>query len=379
MKTSNSDESFQKKRLERSSEAKLIRRITLVIFILFLTGLMATVFGGYSYIKSALQPVDPENNSPVSVTIPLGSSVSSIARVLEENGVIKNGKVFRYYVKFRNEGGEFQAGDYELTKSMTFEELIASLKTGRVIKESVFAMTIPEGKQIPEIAIIISNNTEHTEEEVLEKLSDEEFIKELITLYPTILTEEILNEQIRHPLEGYLFPARYSFYEDNPSIDSIIKTMLDKTEDIVLPYQAKIGELGWTIHEFMTLSSIIEEEATEHSDRTKISSVFYNRLNIDMPLQTDPTVLYALGFHKVHITYDDLKVQSPYNTYANKGLPIGPISNAGLTSIEAALAPDESKFFYFYARPSGEVIFTKTLQEHNSIVAKYDHEWDNLE
>ena len=124
---------------------------------------------------------------------------------------------------------------------------------------------------------------------------------------------------------------------------------------------------NWDVHQLLTLSSLIEEEATGFTDRQKISSVFYNRLAKGMPLQTDPTVLYALGKHKQRVLYEDLKVNSPYNTYVVKGLPVGPIANSGKHSVEAALEPAQTDYYYFLAAPTGEVYYAKTLEEHNAL------------
>jgi UPF0755 protein len=360
---------------DRQKEASIVRRIVLIIFTIILLSLTAAIGGGYMYIKSAIEPVNTEDTRKRKITIPIGSSVTTIANILKENELIVNPKIFKYYVKYKNETG-FQAGNYELSPSMTIEEIIASLKTGKVIRESLFSITIPEGQQLTQIAEILATKTEYTPEEVLKKLNDETYVKELITLYPTVLSEDILNDKIKRPLEGYLFPATYPFYEENPSIEKIVQTMLDKTESVLTHYQSAISESRFNVHEVMTLASLIEEEATAQVDREKIASVFLNRLNINMPLQTDPSVLYSLGKHQVGISYDDLKTDSPYNTYLYPGLTPGPIANAGEVSIYAVLNPAETNSLYFYARPNGEVHFTETLKEHNRVKAKFKSEWN---
>lgn len=365
------------KLLEHEQEARLVRKIVAIIFIVVSLAIISTAIFGYFYIKSALEPVDVTDNSEKKVTIPIGSSVRGIANVLEENGIIKNGAVFRYYVKFKNESG-FQAGDYNLSPSMEFGDIIAQLKTGKVLKEPVFTITIPEGKQLDEIATIISKKTNYSKDEILKKLDDKQYIKRLIKKYPIILSDEIVNDKIRHPLEGYLFPATFEYFEDNPTLENIIEDMLSKTEDTVSSYIGQIEERDLSVHEFMTMASLIEEEATEKADREKISAVFYNRIKKNMPLQTDPTVLYSMGKHQVGITYDDLEVDSPYNTYKNPGLPPGPIASPGDISMAAAVNPADGKYLYFYSRPNGETIFTTTLNEHNTVKNKYKQEWDEF-
>lgn len=362
---------------EREQEARLVRKIVATIFTVVSLIIIGTAIFGYFYIKSALEPVDATDKSEMKVTIPIGSSVRGIANTLEENGIIKNSTVFRYYVKFKNESG-FQAGDYNLSPSMEFSDIIAQLKTGKVMKEPLFTITIPEGKQLEEIATIISKKTNYSEAEILKKLDDKQYIKTLIKKYPTILSDDILNANIRHPLEGYLFPATFEYYEDDPKLENIIEDMLSKTEEIVSSYLGQIEENNLSVHEFMTMASLIEEEATEKGDREKISSVFYNRIKKGMPLQTDPTVLYSMGKHQVGITYDDLKVDSPYNTYKHPGLPPGPIASPGEISMAAAVNPADGKYLYFYSRPNGETIFTTTLNEHNNIKNKYKQEWNEF-
>lgn len=371
------EKDYNAKLLEREHEARLVRKIVLIIVSAICFVLVGTAIAGYFYINSALQPVDKNDKSQIKVTIPIGSSVRGIANVLEENGIIKDGTVFRYFVKFKNESG-FMAGDYQLSPSMELEEIIGQLKTGKVVKEALFSITIPEGKQLEEIATIISKKTNYSEAEILKKLDDKQYVKSLIEKYPSILTDEILNDNIRHPLEGYLFPATFEFYEKEPKLEEIIESMISKTEDVVSSYLGQIEEKGLSVHEFMTMASLIEEEATEKADRENISTVFYNRIEKNMPLQTDPTVLYSMGKHQVGITYDDLETDSPYNTYKNQGLPPGPIASPGEISMAAAVNPADANYLYFYSRPNGETIFTSTLNEHNNVKNKYKHEWDEL-
>ncbi|WP_077214066.1 endolytic transglycosylase MltG [Bacillus dakarensis] len=363
-------EYMRKKLIERQGEAKVVRKIVFIVSIVLFILIAATVTTGYFYINAALKPVDPGNKTEKQIEIPIGSTVTGIAQILEDNGIIKDAKVFKYYVKFKNET-EFMAGEYTMTSAMTFQEIIDNLKTGKIMEEVVFKITIPEGKQLKEIAKIIGEKTHHSEEEILNHLNDSEFINSMIQEYPDLLTEEILNEDIKFPLEGYLFPATYPFYKEKPSIEEIVKVMLDKTSDVVNQYSSQMAEREFTPHELLTMASLIEEEATQQVERDQISSVFYNRLGLGMPLQTDPTVLYAQGEHKERVLYKDLEVDDPYNTYKNTGLTPGPIANAGVSSIEAALKPAQTDFLYFLATASGEVLFSKSLAEHNQKKAQH--------
>lgn len=366
----NKKEMFFEKIAERRNEAKTIRRFVGLTILVLAVVLAAVSLTSYFYIKSSLEPVDPGSKKEIIVDIPIGSSVSYIAQTLEDSGLVKNARVFKYYVKFKNES-EFMAGEYHMNPSMTFQEIIESLKTGRIMQEPVFTMTIPEGKQLDEIAAVIADKTKQPEKEVFKSLNDEKFIQSLMEKYPSILTTEVWAKDIKYPLEGYLFPATYAFYKKDPSLDEIVSTMLDKTQSVVEKYRQDIEREDMTVHQFLTMSSLIEEEATEKADRDKIASVFYNRIDEGMPLQTDPTVLYAQGKHKARVTYKDLEVDSPYNTYKNKGLTPGPISNSGTMSMEAALHPADTDFLYFLASSDGTVYFSSTLDEHNSLKAKY--------
>ncbi|MED0687723.1 endolytic transglycosylase MltG [Anoxybacillus ayderensis] len=351
-------------------EAKTVRKIVLYITAPLLLFMVAACIGLFVYIRSALQPIDPSDKTPIQVEIPIGSSVYTIANILEKNGVVKDATIFRYYVKFKNHA-DFQAGNYTFTKAMTFEQIVKQLKTGKVVKEPKLKITIPEGKQLTQIATIMSQKTGYSTEDIMAKLTNRTYIEELMKKYPSVLTADILNKNIRYALEGYLFPATYSFTEEKPPLEEMIETMIAKTEEILAKYTEDMEARGMTVHQLLTMASLIEEEATEKADREKIASVFYNRLEKGMPLQTDPTVLYALGKHKQRVYYKDLEVNSPYNTYMHKGLPPGPIANAGEMSLHAALHPAETDYFYFLATPTGDVIFTKTLDEHNREKAKY--------
>ncbi|MGZ4160141.1 MAG: endolytic transglycosylase MltG [Neobacillus sp.] len=361
---------IRQKLLEHQGEAKIVRKIVMIISIVIILLIVLIGGGGYLYIHSALKPVDPKSKLVKKVDIPIGSSVAGIGEKLESKGIIKNAKVFKYYVKLKNEGG-FMAGEYELSPSMDIPEILNRLKTGKVLQNAAFKIIIPEGQQLQEIAHIMAKAINKTDDEVFKGLNDKALINKLMVKYPDLLTSEILNSKVKYPLEGYLFPATYSFYKPNPTVEEMVTAMLNKTQTVLADYSQESKNKHLSIHQLLTMASLIEEEATAKADRKKISSVFYNRLKKGMPLQTDPTVLYAQGKHKERVLYQDLEVISPYNTYKNTGLPPGPISNAGKVSIEAALNPDNTDYYYFLAAPDGSIIFSKTLEEHNQEKAKF--------
>ncbi|MBK5500752.1 endolytic transglycosylase MltG [Peribacillus sp. TH14] len=363
-------EHIRMKLLEQQGEARLIRKIIMITIasLILLIGIVGLV--GFLYINSAMKPVDPDDDTIKKVKIPIGSSVNGISTLLEEQGIIKDARVFKYYIKFRNESG-FQAGEYKLSPSMPIQDIVTSIKTGKLMKEATMKITIPEGKQLIQIADIIAVKTDQDPKEIFKKLNSEKFVNSMQERFPELLTSEIENKNVLYPLEGYLFPATYDFYEEKPSLEAVVIEMLKKTEETLQAYETQMNKKDYSVHQMLTFASLVEEEATAQVDRGKIASVFYNRIKKDMPLQTDPTVLYAKGSHKSKVLYKDLEVKSPYNTYKNKGLPPGPIANAGTTSIDAVLKPEKTDFLYFLATPEGEVLYSKTLEDHNNKKAEH--------
>ncbi|WP_017728595.1 endolytic transglycosylase MltG [Halalkalibacterium ligniniphilum] len=358
---------------ERVSQAKVVRKIVFfcVIALVLIVGILG--ISGFLYVQGALNPMDEEDTEVIEVTIPIGSSTTKIGSILEEEGLIQSGTFFRYYVRYQNETG-FQAGDYGLSRSMSLDEIIEELKEGRVLEEPELVFTVPEGLWLEDIASIIAEETGHDIDAVMETLNDREYLEGLIAQYH-VLTDDILQEGIRYPLEGYLFPARYDFMEAEPSIEAVIEAMLSRTEAVVGQYEELLEQSDYTIHEILTLASIIEREAQTSEDRYKISGVLHNRLQRGMMLQVDPTVAYAIGEHRYMTTYADTREDSPYNTYRYEGIPIGPIASPGQDSIEAVLRPEETNYLFFYARFNGEVLYSETYEEHNAIHQRYRDEW----
>lgn len=348
--------------------------ISILVFILFFIGIVGS---SVIYIQSALKPVDEDANKEIHVSIPIGSSVIEIAKILEKKGVIKNALVFRYYVKLKNETG-FQAGDYVLTTAMDVPEIIAKLKEGKVKKQAALKITIPEGIRVVDIAEIIASKTAYSQKEVLQQMQDQAFIQTLAASFPMLKLEDILRQGIKYSLEGYLFPATYEFDEKNPPLDIMITAMVEKMQTVVNKYERDIQKSGYSIHEILTLASLIETETQKSEDRYKVSGVFHNRLKRDMRLDSDPTVKYALDKTDIQVTHKDTTVSSPYNTYRIKGIPIGPIASPREESIRAALHPKQVDELYFFARPNGQIIYTKTLTEHEKVVTAYRHEWREL-
>ncbi|GAE47479.1 protein YceG like [Mesobacillus boroniphilus JCM 21738] len=224
--------------VEQQKEARIVRKIVFITAIAGILLIGAVGGGGYYYIKEALKPVDASSEKTIDVNIPIGSSTTGIGKILEENGVIRDARVFKYYVKFKNEAG-FMAGDYKMNPSMTLPEIITSLKTGKVMQEVVMKITIPEGKQLKQIAGIIAEKTQQNEEEIFKQLNDKEFITKMMGRYPDVLTEDILKENVKYPLEGYLFPATYPFYSEKPTVEEIVTIMLTKTKEVLGEFRGR--------------------------------------------------------------------------------------------------------------------------------------------
>lgn len=367
------DEDYLRNLEKRAEEARLVRKIVFFIVIAIIVVFLAVAGGGYYYVHSALQPANSNNHKKVKVDIPLGSSVSDIAHRLQQKGVIKSALVFHIYVKYKNDNG-FQAGHYLLSPSMSINKIINDLQKGRS-QATALKLTFPEGLWMTDVADIIAANTNLNKQEILAKMKDRAYIKKTYMKDYPFLKKVILKPGIRYPLEGYLFPATYSFTKKNPSLDTIIRKMLNKTQAVLQEYQPQIAKSKKSVHQILTIASMIQKESVNKLYRRGISSVFYNRLKKGMPLQSDPTVDYAVHKHHVQLAISQLSVKSPYNTYANKGLPIGPIANPGQKAIQAALNPLKTDDLYFYARPNGKVEFAKTYSAFLQIKNKYQGEW----
>lgn len=353
-----------------NTERKNIRKTVLIIVSAIVFIILVGSISGYLYIKSALGPVDSESTKKIAINIPVGSSSSEIGKILEDNQVIKDGRVFRFYTRFTKETG-FRAGDYVFPQTLELNEVIRSLQKGRSPIEARYKITIPEGMTLDEIATIYAKEMPFTKEQFLEKVNDRDYVKELIQEYDQILSNDILHEDIRAPLEGYLFAATYEYNQEDPDLESVIERMLAKTNQILIPYLDVMEEQGFTIHEAVTFASIVEKETGTVDQRKEISGVFYNRLQKGMRLQTDPTVLYALGKHKSKVILKDLDVKSPYNTYRISGLPVGPISNFGKDALDAALYPEDTDFIYFLHDAKGDIYFSETHDEHIEMKQKH--------
>lgn len=360
---------------EETKDAKLqLWTNRIVRYIILAIVLIVLVIGvsGYFYVQNALSPVNESNQEMVEVTIPVGSNASDIAGILDDAGVVNNAQLFDYYLKFNN-NEELQAGHYEFNQSMDAADILQTLQEGGepIFVDADTRITVIEGMQLTEIAAIVDENTAITSEEFMDVVSDEAFIQELETQFPSMLAGLSDIEGLNYTLEGYLFPATYDYFA-GMSAQELITEMIAASNNV---YQSLIADLEYTylsFHQVLTLASIVEREAVTQEDRQMVSGVFYNRLEVGMPLQSDITVLYALGEHKEFVTYSDLEVDSPYNTYMYDGLPPGPINSPSLMSIESVIYPEWNNFYYFVADlDTGEVYYSSTIEEHDALVEEY--------
>ena len=315
-----------------------------------------------------LSPVSRKSKT-VLFTVDSGSSVYSVGKKLKDKNIIRSYYAYKVYVKLKNVKG-YKAGIYKIDKSYDTNTIIKIL-SGKYYKDKGVTITFKEGKNILGVAKEIASKTNITQSEVLEKISNEEYINSLIDTY-WFLTDDIKNKDIYYPLEGYLFPDTYSFKED-VKIEDIIKTMLDQTNKVFSKYKAQIDSSNYSIHELSSLASIIEKEGIYDNDRKKIASVFYNRLNSGMSLGSDVTTYYAfkVDLGKRDLTKEEINTYNPYNTRGplmNGKLPVGPICNFGESSFIAALTPESTDYYYFVADKSGKTHFTKTYEEHQKII-----------
>ncbi len=299
-----------------------------------------------------------------------GTNIDTIVHNLKEEDYIRSVLAFKLHLRLNNIDN-FKAGDYKLDTSMNAKSIAYKLSQGYSIERN-FKVTFPEGKTLVEMADILSRHTNFTKEEIVQAWNDPDFIDRVIDEFDFV-TEEIKKTGISYPLNGYFFPDTYYIKDkDTPPQDIALK-LLQRMEQMILPYVDVIHAKNFSVHEMLTLASIVEYEAKWDEDPPIIAGVFYNRLKNNMKLESCATLEMALGVHKEIYTENDIEVNSPYNTYQVSGIPIGPGNNPGERSIEACLFPKEHDYFYFLSDIYGDnkTYYSKTLKEHNTLKAKY--------
>ncbi|MGX7420093.1 endolytic transglycosylase MltG [Carnobacterium gallinarum] len=355
--------------LEREKESNMVRKIVLSIISVLVVLLVILGLVGYSYVTSSLKPLDPKSEKKLSVEVPIGSTSKEIAKILEDKKIIKSALVFNYYVKTQN-AADFLAGFYEFSPSMTLDTIIKDLQKGGGTDPSKIIL-IKEGYTLDEIGKAIADSTKFKEKDFMELIQDQEFVNEMHKKYPKLLDSAMAAENVKYRLEGYLFPAVYDF-SSNMTLNEIVEKMISKTNEVLYPFYGTINGQAKTVQQVLTVASLLEKEGVTYDDRTKIASVFYNRIKEDMALQTDISVLYALGEHKEFISIKETEVDSPYNLYANKGFGPGPFNSPSLEAIKAALNPADTNYLFFLAdTDTGKVYYAETYEEHLVLKEKY--------
>lgn len=360
---------------------QLIRPVLVGLCVLLVvTGL---VMAGVNWVnRSFFAPVNAADTQTVPFTVEAGSSLTRVSNQLESKGLIRNRTVFKYYGDFLGYGQKIQAGEYQVSRAMSVPEIMELLTTGdgQPLTRNI---TIIPGWTIRDIADylaaqgVIENTTEFL------SLCDSGQSYNAYYYIADVLETGNVDERL-FALEGYLAPDTYEIYSDAKA-DSIIKKLLSQTEAVFKEeYHERAAELGMTMDQVLTLASMIEKEA-KTADFARVSAVFHNRLKQNMTLGSDVTIKYATGVRRMALTDADLRADTPYNTYTHRGLPPGPICAPSANAIQAALYPDEGfisgGYLYFCSKdPStGELHFSKTLQEHELAVSIYAPRWQEFD
>ena len=288
--------------------------------------------------------------------VPPGASAEAIARQLHGLGLVRHPLVFRLLARQRGMGAQLKAGEYALSGPLSLKGILDALARGDVVRRE---LTVPEGHSIDEIAVLV----------VGEGLALEPFLDAAHDPAPVRDLDPLATD-----LEGYLFPDTYDVPQSPEAPRALVRRMAERFRQVISPELDRIAEKGLTVRQVVTLASIVELETARAEERPRIAAVFLNRLGKGMPLQTDPSIVYALkkaGRWDGDIRKRDLDIDSPYNTYRRAGLPPGPLGSPGREALRAVLDPAETRELYFVSRNDGSHEFSETLAEHNRAVNRY--------
>lgn len=344
----------------------------LLILIIFFVILLMGVLFSWFYFSG---PVDKSNDNEIEVEIASGTSTSTIAHILKQKGLIRSELLFKIYLKLYK-FNSLKASTYSLNKSMDLKEIIEILEEGNSFNPNAIKLTFKEGQRITDYANVISSNTNHDYEEVIEIFKDREYTSTLISKY-WFLSDVILDSSIYYPLEGYLAPDTYYFENKDVLVSTIIETLLDEMNTKLEKYKDSISS---NLHYYLTMASIVELEGTNIENRKMIVGVFNNRLNSGMNLGSDVTTYYGLQADmKNDLTSDDFLTVNAYNTRSVTmigKMPIGPICNPSISSIEASLYPSKNDYLYFVADKNGVIYYSKTMNEHQQKIVEIKNKGD---
>jgi UPF0755 protein len=342
--------------------AKRSRKAAIVLLPLLMLGVLVlmAVQGGERWLEGMLAPVDAGTAAEVVFEVPVGASTRMVGESLFAERLISDPALFRYYARYVGLDGALKPGEFMLSTTMSLPQILEILTKGDVL---VYRFTVPEGLSVVETADLLAGRGLVSKERFLALAAD----------YDPVATYLPDGVELEYPLEGYLFPATYE-HARQVTEDEILSMMFRRFEQVwTEELKARAAELEMSIHEVMTLASIIEKEAQAADERDVIAGVYQNRLGIGMKLDADPTIRYALKKPPEEIVlYVDLEVDSPYNTYRRNGLPPGPIAAPGEAAIRAALYPAEHDYWFFVAKAdgTGEHYFSTTLAEQTANIER---------
>lgn len=363
-------------KIRRSRELRQKNKKKKSIIPTILTIIVVLGIAALSVFYYMITPVDKSNNKDISIEIKENYGSAKIAQELKNKGLIKNEEVFKIYSRL-SPNTSFYVGKFNLKQSMSLPQIIQELGSkNKANSGNTFALI--EGDSILKIAKNLEK-TKLNKDEFLEKVNDAEFIKKLQKQFPELITDEVFGKDIKYALEGYLYPAIYDI-SDNETVESLITKMVKLTNEKVVPLYQKNNK-SWkingqqmqiSIHDYITMASILEKESTKSDENKLIASVFLNRLAQGMKLQTDPSANYAADKLTGAPTQAELTLNSPYNTYVIVGLPPGPISSVGSASYEALNNAENTDYLYFlHATKDGKAYFSKTYPEHEELAKQH--------
>ena len=348
-----------------SKKAKII--IAIIGGIVLLIAIAVCVF------LFSLRAVD-DSNEKVGFTVQAGDSKEEIAENLKNADLIRSKYAMLAYILFSGKTN-IQAGNYELSRDMSVQEIVDVLANGDIVdsKKPSVKITFKEGIILEEYMKLLADNTDLEYDAIISEINDPDYLKTLIDDY-WFLTEDILNSDLYYGLEGYLYPETYEFYEDT-TLDMAVRKMLDVTDNRLSELKEEIEASSYSVHDILTMASIVEKEAVNALDRAKVAQVIYTRLDMNMSLGMDVTTYYGVRKSMTEVlTQVDLNDENPYNTRITSfiGLPVGPICNPSLESINAVLNPSDTDYIYFFADiVTGNVYFTNSYEEFEEFKRLY--------
>lgn len=339
------------------------------ILSLFIVLLLIMGASGF-YLNQQLKPMSKESDI-VLFTVNADDNLTTITKALEAEDIIKSADIAKFYGRFIAKP-QFIAGNFQLDRSKSVGEIFTDLQNQDNIVKNDVTITLIPGSWAKDMAKTLSSKLLVSEDELLTLWSDETFIKEMISEYE-FLTDDILNQNLRVYLEGYLAPNTYNFYVDATAQD-VTRVLLNQTNKIFNEHRADFLASKYSIHEIFTLASITQYESGDFEHDQIIAGIWYNRLDLNMKLQSSVTVCYSLyEYTNWQECETNINIDSPFNTYLYSGIPIGPILNPGEGSIIATLKPKATDYLYFIADVYGDntIYYAKTFEEHNANVNKY--------